>query len=70
MSISNLDAFQLDRKAFRIRSLADDTTEVEYWLTQRPERRIQAIEFLRETFHGHGYPAQGLERVLTITRRA
>lgn len=70
MAASNLDAFELDRSVVRVRALGDDTRELEYWLTQSPQRRLQAIEFLRESFHGHGYPAQGLERVLTLTRRA
>lgn len=69
MSNSNFEAFKLERNVVRVRPLSEDASEVGYWLTQPAERRIQAIEFLRESFHGHAYPAQGLERVLAVTHR-
>lgn len=63
------DAFTLDRSFFRIRSRDDERDEVDYWLTQPPQRRIQAVEFLRESFHGRAY-SQRLERLFKIVERA
>jgi hypothetical protein len=63
------DPFSIDRSHFRIRSIDDDDSELEYWLTQTPERRLQALEFLRENYHGHEYRSQGLERILRITKQ-
>jgi len=70
MDVSNMNAFRLDKSVVRIRALDDPRRDLRYWLSQPPAKRIQAIEFLRETFHGHGYPAQGLERVLRIVEQA
>lgn len=66
MSDSNLDAFELDRRFFRVRGRDEDSGEGPYWMTQPPERRIQAIEFLRESFHGRAYSSQRLERLLRL----
>lgn len=69
MTDSNQDAFELDRRFFRVRERDEDSGEGQYWMTQPPERRIQAIEFLRESFHGRAYTSQRLERFFKVVER-
>ena len=65
----SLDTFNLDRTIVSVRSLHDEPDDLAYWLTQPPERRLQAVEYLRESFHGHAYPSQRIERVFALTER-
>lgn len=52
--------FTLDRSAFSVGRLHDEDSQVDYWLSQPPERRIAAVEFLRRSFDPDAYSAQRL----------
>ncbi|MDP3070762.1 MAG: hypothetical protein Q8N18_10755 [Opitutaceae bacterium] len=52
--------FSLDRTAFSVGRLQDDDSQVDYWLSQPPERRLAALEHLRRSLNPDAYAAQGL----------
>jgi hypothetical protein len=70
MPESEAPTFSLDRSAFSVGRLGDDDSQVDYWLSQPPERRIQAVEFLRGAFDQKAYSAQRLRRFFEAAKRA
>ena len=62
--------FTLDRSHFSVGRLHDDDSQVDYWLSQPPERRIEAVEFLRGAFDPEAYSAQRLRRFFETAKRA
>lgn len=62
--------FSLDRTAFSVGRLEDEDSQVDYWLSQPPERRLAALEHLRRSFNPDAYAAQGLRGFFETTRRA
>jgi hypothetical protein len=63
---------QVDRSAFCVAGLHDETDEKAYWHTQTPEKRLEAIELNRRTVYGYGdqEAAGRLQRVLEIVERS
>jgi hypothetical protein len=55
----------LDRTAFSVVSLDDESNELAYWLTRTPEERIHHTEFLRQINYGHKVNER-LQRVLEV----
>ncbi len=62
--------FALDRSAFSTGRLRDDDSQVDYWLSQPPERRIAAVEFLRSSSDPDAYSAQRLRGFFATAKRA
>ena len=63
-------SFTLDRSAFAVGRLNDEDSQVDYWLSQPPERRIAAVEFLRRSFNPDAYSAQRLHGFFETAQRA
>ena len=59
--------FRLDRTAFTIASLSDESDEKTYWQTRSPHERMLAIEWMRRIIYGYDPATTRLQRVLTIT---
>jgi hypothetical protein len=62
--MENKELFRLDRSAFRIIKKDKEGKSSDYWMTQTPEKRISAIEFLRKQYNG---TESRLQRVYRIT---
>jgi hypothetical protein len=60
------NVFKLDKTAFKIIKKGEEAKASDYWLTQSPEKRISAIEFLRKQYNG---TESRLQRVYRITHR-
>ncbi len=58
--------FSFDKTQIKIFKLGKEPKPKEYWLTQSPEKRIAAIEFLRQQ---HAPAQQRLQRVYRIIKR-
>jgi hypothetical protein len=63
-------AFTLDRSRFSVAGLRDADGSLDFWLTQSPARRIEALEHLRRSFNPEAYSAPGLRRFFEATKRA
>jgi len=61
-----MENFRMNRSVTKISKLGQEAPNFEYWLTQSPERRISAIEFLRKQYNG---TESRLQRVYRITQR-
>jgi len=57
-----------DKTAFSVVSLNDAQDEKEYWLLQTEEKRLQAIEFMRQVMYGYDPSTTRLQRVLTVAK--
>jgi len=62
-----IDSIKLDKTAFTVASLTDETDEKEYWLSKTPQERLRALEIMRQIIYGYDPSTLRLQRVLTIT---
>ena len=59
---------KVDRKAFSVVSLTDDSGEKAYWLARTPQERLQQVEILRRINYGIKSAAR-IEKVIEISNR-
>ncbi len=59
----------IDRSAFSVMSLSEQSDTREYWKSQTPENRLAAIEQLRQLNYDYDPAADRLQRVLEVARR-
>ena len=65
----NLADFRLDKTAFSIAALSDESDEKAYWLSRSHHERLLALEWMRQTIYGYDPASDRLQRVLTIAER-
>ena len=61
-----MDSVRLDRSAFRIDSLTDDSGEKAYWRSKTPTERLYALESMRQIIYGYDPATTRLQRVLEV----
>jgi len=61
------DDQSLDRSAFSVTTLADQSDNRTYWQSQSPEQRLAAVEQLRQLNYDYD-PAERLQRVLEVAQ--
>ena len=59
---------KMDKTKLTIASLRDPSDEKEYWRTQTPEARMEALELMRQEIYGYDPSITQIERVLTVVR--
>jgi hypothetical protein len=59
---------KLDRSAFSVAALTDESDEKAWWIARTPEERLRQMEILRRINYGNRATAR-LQRVLEITER-
>lgn len=64
------DIFKLDRTAFSVASLSDESDEKEYWLSKTPQERLLALEMMRQIIYGYDPSTTRLQRVFEVTQRS
>jgi hypothetical protein len=57
---------RLDRNAFSIGSLTDDSDEKKYWLERTPVERLEALEEIRQILYGYLPSTTRLQRIFEI----
>ena len=60
------DSVRLDRSAFRVDSLADDSDEKAYWKSKTPIERLYALESMRQIVYGYDPATTRLQRVFEV----
>jgi hypothetical protein len=45
--------FRVDKTAFSVASLFDESDEKDYWLSKSPYERLQAVELMRQVIYGY-----------------
>jgi hypothetical protein len=63
-----ISTLKLDRSAFSVVSLTDESDEKSWWLARTPEERLRHMEILRRINYGNRATTR-LQRVLEITER-
>ncbi len=58
-------SFKMNKEVFSIHQLGEEPKSYLYWLNQSPEKRLDAIEFLRKQINGS---ESRLQRVFRITK--
>ena len=66
--MNTADSLKVDRTAFSVASLSEETDEKEYWLSKTPYERLEALEWMRQVIYGYNPSTTRLQRVLTITQ--
>lgn len=69
-TINSSLSVRVDRTAFSVASVHDETDEKAYWLMKTPHERLAALELMRQMIYGYEYsPESRLQRVLEIAKR-
>ena len=63
-----LHSIKIDKTVFKIASLSDPSDEKEYWLSNTPAERLQAIELMRQIIYGYNPATTRLQRVFEVTQ--
>jgi len=58
--------YKMDRTAFSVAALDDESDEKEYWLSKTPHERLLAVEYLRQVTYGYDPTTARLQRVFEI----
>ena len=64
--MDSVDSVNLDRNAFSVSLLNDESDEKEYWLTKSPQERLEAVELMRQINYGYDPSTVRLQRVLEV----
>jgi hypothetical protein len=59
----------MDKGAFSVASLSDESDEKQYWLSKTPNDRLAAIETMRQIIYGYDPSTARLQRVFEIAQR-
>ncbi len=62
------DLMKVDRKAFSVTSLSDESDEVAYWLSKTPQERLRGIELMRRVIYGYEPASARLQRVFVVAQ--
>ncbi|HVF27057.1 MAG TPA: hypothetical protein VM943_02375 [Pyrinomonadaceae bacterium] len=62
------DLMTMDKTAFSVASLSDDSDEVDYWLTKSPQERLRGVELMRQVVYDYQPSSARLQRVLTVAK--
>jgi hypothetical protein len=58
--------FRVDKTAFSVASLFDESDETAYWLSKTPYERLQAVELMRQVIYGYEPASARLQGVLEV----
>jgi hypothetical protein len=61
---------KIQRKAFTVASVFDDSDEKLYWLSKTPAERLRAVELMRQIIYGYDPFTERLQRVFEVTQRS
>ncbi|MGC1376335.1 MAG: hypothetical protein WA821_08935 [Anaerolineales bacterium] len=59
--------FRVDRTAFSVASLLDESDEKAYWRSKTPYERLQAVELTRQVVYGYQPSTARFQRVFEVT---
>ena len=63
--MTSVQTIRIDKTAFDVVSLDDDSDEKAYWQSKTPAERLAALEFMRQVMYGYDPATARLQRVLT-----
>ena len=60
----------IDRHAFSVTSISNETEDTAYWHARTPQERLRAAELNRQVVYGYGHTPPRFQRILEITELA
>jgi hypothetical protein len=67
--MNTLHQARLDKTAFSVASLTDESDEKDYWLSKSSYERLRALELMRQIAYGYDPATERLQRVFEIAER-
>ena len=64
------DSLKIDKTAFTVASLFDQSDDKAYWLAKTPYERLEAVEIMRQIIYGYSPSTARLQRVLAVAQRS
>ena len=64
--MSDVDQLRMDKTAFTVTSLFDESDEKAYWLSKTPQERLEALEIMRQIVYGYDPATTRLQRVFAV----
>ena len=61
-----MDFARVDRTAFRVDNLYDESDEKAYWKSKSPIERLEALELMRQVIYGYDPATARLQRVFEV----
>jgi hypothetical protein len=58
--------FRLDKTAFVVASITDESDEKLFWLSKSPAERLEAAEYLRQIVYGYDPTTTRLQRFFEV----
>lgn len=58
--------FRVDKTAFSVASLFDESNETAYWLSKTPYERLQAVELMRQVIYGYQPASSRFQRLFEV----
>jgi len=65
-----INILKINKKAFSVSSLSDESDDKLYWLSKTPHERLMATELMRQINYGYDPTTARLQRVLEIAERS
>lgn len=59
---------KMDKTAFSVVSLQDESDEKAFWLSKTPQERLEVVELLRQMNYGYDPSTARLQRVLEVAQ--
>jgi hypothetical protein len=66
MAIANTPDFRVDRHAFSVGALGDESDDKRFWLSKSPEERLRALELIRQVIYGYAGTSPRLQRSFEV----
>jgi len=60
---------KLDKTAFSVASLTDESDEKQFWLSKSPYERLRALELMRQIAYGYDPSTERLQRFFEVAER-
>jgi hypothetical protein len=58
--------FRVDKTAFSVASLFDESDETTYWQSKTPYERLQAVELMRQVIYGYQPASVRFQRLFEV----
>ncbi|RME42623.1 MAG: hypothetical protein D6791_17305 [Chloroflexi bacterium] len=68
--MDTLTSASVDRTAFEVTSLFDESSDKRYWHARTPYERLRAVELMRQIIYGYRPSTTRLQRFFEVAQRA
>lgn len=62
----NDSVYKMDKTAFSVSSLLDESDEKQYWISKTHHERLQALELMRQSIYGYDPSSTRLQRFFEV----